>query len=294
MKAYIFPGQGAQAVGMGKELCELSETAKEYFGIADDILGYKISDLLFEGTAAELKQTKVTQVAVFIYSVVKARITRDFKPDMVAGHSLGEFSALSAIRAITFADGLRLIAKRAEAMQKACDAQPSMMAAVLGLDDDIIENVCKQISEEEDTILVPANYNCPGQLAISGTVKAIDIAKIRMKEAGARTVLPLRVNGAFHSPLMNSASEELNEVIEKINIRTPKIPIYQNASATPTTDPEVIRENLMAHLTSPVKWTQIIENMAVDGARQFIEVGPKPILQSMVKRINKRLSAAYI
>ncbi len=288
MKAYIFSGQGSQTVGMGKTLASLSETSLEYFEIADDILGYKLSDILFEGTKAQLKETRITQPAVFVYSVIKARITRDFKPEMVAGHSLGEFSALSAVRAIKYADALRLVAKRAELMQKACEDNPSTMAAVLGLDDAIIESICASIEEE---VVVPANYNYPGQLVISGSLKGIEIASEKLKEAGARNVLTLRVGGAFHSPLMESAKVELAKAIEATKFRQPHCPVYQNVTATATEDPEEIKANLIEHLTSPVLWTKTIENMVEDGARSFVEVGPRPVLNKMVKRINDRVVA---
>ncbi len=287
MKAYIFPGQGSQNVGMGTQLKEISETAGEFLEMADDILGYKLSDYLIHGTREELKQTKITQPAVFAYSVIKARISRDFKPDMVAGHSLGEFAALAAVRAITYADGLRLVQLRANLMQELCEKVPSGMAAVLGLDDAVTESVCNAIDE----IVVAANYNCPGQLVISGTNEGLAEAAIRLKEAGARTVLPLKnVGGAFHSPVMEPASIKLAEAIEKIRIRKPSVPIYQNVTARPSTDPEEIRENLIQHLTSPVRWTETIENMVMDEARVFIEVGARPVLASMVKRINKRFT----
>ena len=291
MNAFIFSGQGSQTVGMGKTLCNLSETSMEYLEIADDILGYKLSELMFEGSKEELKQTKITQPAVFVYSVIKARITRDFKPEMVAGHSLGEFSALSAVRAIKYADALRLVAKRAELMQAACEANPSTMAAVLGLDDAVIESICASIEEE---VVVPANYNYPGQLVISGTFKGIEIAAEKLKEAGARNVLTLKVGGAFHSPLMESAKVELAKAIEATTFKEPPCPIYQNVTGTATQDPEEIKQNLIAHLTSPVKWTKTIENMVEDGARTFIEVGPRPILTKMVKKINDRISAEIL
>ncbi len=291
MNAFIFSGQGSQTVGMGKTLCNLSDTSMEYLEIADDILGYKLSELMFEGSKAELKQTKITQPAVFVYSVIKARITRDFKPDMVAGHSLGEFSALSAIRAIKYADALRLVAKRAELMQAACEANPSTMAAVLGLDDAIIESICASIEEE---VVVPANYNHPGQLVISGTLKGIEIASEKLKEAGARNVLKLKVGGAFHSPLMESAKVELAKAIEATAFREPPCPVYQNVTGLPTQDPEEIKANLIEHLTSPVRWTTTIENMVEEGARTFIEVGPRPILTNMVKKINDRIVAEVL
>lgn len=293
MKAYVFPGQGSQAVGMAEELCKLADTAKEYLEMADDILGYNISEIMTTGTKKELKETRVTQPAMFIFSVVKARINRNFKPDIVAGHSLGEFSALAAIRVLSFADGLRLVAKRAEAMHKLCIAKPSKMAAVLGLDNAITESVCAAIDE---AIVVPANYNCPSQLVISGSSEGIAIAKVRLKEAGARTVIELPVAGAFHSPLMEPASQALEEAIRNTRFKESKIPIYQNVTGFPTQDPEEIQENLIAHLTSPVKWMQCIENMVEDGARQFIEVAPesKSVLQNMIKRINSRVGAACL
>ncbi|MGB0932175.1 MAG: ACP S-malonyltransferase [Chitinophagales bacterium] len=291
MKAFIFSGQGSQIVGMGKTLCNLSDTSMEYLEIADDILGYKLSELMFEGTKQQLKETKITQPAVFVYSVIKARITRDFKPEMVAGHSLGEFSALSAVRAIKYADALRLVAKRGELMQAACEANPSTMAAVLGLDDAIIESICASIEEE---VVVPANYNYPGQLVISGSLKGIEIASEKLKEAGARNVLKLRVGGAFHSPLMESAKEELAKAIEETTFREPPCPVYQNVTGTPTQDPEELKANLIEHLTSPVRWTRTIENMVEEGARTFIEVGPRPILTNMVKKINDRISAEVL
>lgn len=293
MKAYIFPGQGSQMVGMANELCSLADTAKEYLEMADDILGYNISEIMTSGTKQELKQTRITQPAMFIFSVVKARINRNFKPDMVAGHSLGEFSALAAIRVLSYADGLRLVAKRAEAMHALCEATPSKMAAVLGLDHSIIESVCGAIDE---AVVVPANYNCPSQLVISGSNEGIAIAKVRLKEAGARTVIELPVAGAFHSPLMEGANEALTEAIRNTRFKESKIPIYQNVTGLPTQDPEEIQKNLIAHLTSPVRWLQSIENMVEDGARQFIEVAPesKEILQNMIKRINNRVGAACL
>jgi [acyl-carrier-protein] S-malonyltransferase len=259
--------------------------AAEYLYMADKILGFKISDLMCHGTAQQLKETRVTQPAMFLYAVVKARISRDFRPDMVAGHSLGEFAALSSIRVISLADGLRLVQKRAEAMQKACEAQESGMAAVLGIDDAIIESVCAGITEE---IVVPANYNYPGQLVISGTKAGLALAKERLMEAGARRVLPLRVHGAFHSPVMESAKAELETAIRNTTFRAPSIPVYQNVTGRPSQDPEEIQENLVKHLTSPVRWTETIENMVMDGARQFIEIGPRTILSNMIKKIDRR------
>jgi len=286
MKAYIFSGQGSQQVGMGKELLSIQAgAAAEYLYMADKILGFKISNLMCEGTAQQLKETRVTQPAMFLYAVVKARISRDFRPDMVAGHSLGEFSALSSIRVISLADGLRLVQKRAEAMQKACEANESGMAAVLGIDDAIIESVCAGITEE---IVVPANYNYPGQLVISGTKAGLALAKERLIAAGARRVLPLRVHGAFHSPVMESAKAELETAIRNTKFRAPIIPVYQNVTGRPSQDPEEIQENLIKHLTSPVRWTETIENMVMDGARQFIEIGPRTILSNMIKKIDRR------
>jgi [acyl-carrier-protein] S-malonyltransferase len=291
MKAYIFSGQGSQKEGMGHDLVKTSHTPYEYLEMANRILGFDMSRLMFEGTAKELKQTQVTQPAVFLYSVIKARTSRDFKPDMVAGHSLGEFAALSAVRTISIADGLRLVHTRALAMQKVCDAIPSGMAAVLGIDDSIVEAICASITEE---IVVPANYNCPGQLVISGSMKGLEIAKEKIMEAGARRVLPLNVNGAFHSPVMQSAKEELMAAINDTVFKAPPVPIYQNNTALPSLDPDEIKENLIAHLTSPVKWTQSIENMIVDGAKQFIEMGPRPILSSMIKKIDRRFIPVHM
>lgn len=288
MKAYIFSGQGAQFAGMGKELYKKSSVAKEFFEIADHILGFSLSQIMTTGSDEDLKQTRITQPAVFVYSVVKARITLGFKPAMVAGHSLGEFSALAATRALTFADALRLVYQRAIAMQAACEAQPGTMAAVLGLEDTrIVEIICKSI----DDIVVPANYNCPGQLVISGTKEGIAIASERLKEAGARRILPINVGGAFHSPLMLPAQKQLEQAIRQTIFKTPICPIYQNVNSLPEQDPDVIKENLIAQLTSPVQWTQTIENMVNDGATQFIEVGPKAVLSAFVKKINDRVSA---
>ncbi len=287
MKAYIFPGQGSQRVGMGTELLNFSDHSAEYLDIAKNILGFDISKVMVDGTAAELKQTSITQPAVFTYSVIKARITRDFKPELIAGHSLGELSALAAVRAITFADGLRIVKARAAAMQKACDAQDSTMAAVLGLDNEIIEVICKSITDE---IVVPANYNCPGQLVISGTRKGVSMAKELLLEAGARTVLELKVNGAFHSPVMEPAKEELKTAILATKFRKPQAVVYQNVNARPTTDPDEIQENLIAQLTAPVLWMQTIENMIMDGAKQFTEVGGRPTLTNMVKKIDSRVT----
>ncbi len=291
MKAFLFPGQGSQQVGMGEDLLIFSG-AQEYMEMADDILGYKLSEIMKTGTMPELKQTKITQPAVYVYSVIKARCKREFKPDMVAGHSLGEFSALAAVRSITYADGLRLVKVRAEAMQAACEAVESGMAAVLGLENENIEAVLEGITEE---VVVPANYNCPGQLVISGSVKGLEIAKERLIEAGARTVLPLKnVSGAFHSPLMQPAADALEQAIMSTDFKVPSVPVYQNVTARPTTDPDEIRQNLIAHLTSPVRWTDTIENMVIDEATQFFELGARPVLGSMVKRINSRFTPVAI
>ncbi|MBK8474505.1 MAG: ACP S-malonyltransferase [Sphingobacteriales bacterium] len=288
MKAYIFSGQGAQFIGMGKELCQKSSVAKEYFDLADRILDFDLSRIMTSGTEEELKQTRITQPAVFVYSVVKARIARDFKPAMVAGHSLGEFSALAATRALSFADALRLVYQRAMAMQAACETQPGTMAAVLGLEDtSLVEIICQSI----EATVVPANYNCPGQLVISGSREGIAQATERLKEAGARRVLPLNVGGAFHSPLMLPAQEQLAKAIRQTTFKTPICPIYQNVNSRPEQDPEIIKENLIAQLTAPVQWIQTIENMVNDGAIQFVEVGPKSVLSAFVKKINSRVSA---
>ena len=290
MNAYIFPGQGSQFKGMGKELYEKSDLAKEYFAKADQILGFDISAVMFEGTDEDLKQTKVTQPAVFIHSVISALLIEGFKPDMVAGHSLGEFSALVANQTMNFEEALKLVSIRALAMQKACEAVPSTMAAVLKYEsEEQIENICKSITEE---IVVPANYNCPGQLVISGSVKGIDIAVERLTAAGVRRVLKLQVGGAFHSPLMEPAREELAAGIDKAHFSTPICPIYQNYTAKPSTDPAVIKANLIAQLTAPVLWTQSVRNMVADGAKSFYEVGPGNVLQGLVSKIDSTVSTA--
>jgi [acyl-carrier-protein] S-malonyltransferase len=281
MKAYIFPGQGAQFVGMGKDLYEKSTTAKDLFEQANQILGFRITDTMFSGTEDELKQTNITQPAIFLHSVILAKTSTDFQPDMVAGHSLGEFSALVANGTLSFEDGLRLVAQRAAAMQKACELQPSTMAAVLGLDDEIVEKVCAEV----DDVVVPANYNCPGQLVISGTIRGIEIACENLKAAGAKRALVLAVGGAFHSPLMEPARAELAAAIEQTHFGTPSCPIYQNVNALPSTDTQAIKQNLIAQLTAPVRWTQSIQNMSADGATQFIECGPGKVLQGLVKKI---------
>jgi len=289
MKAYIFPGQGAQFSGMGKDLYDTSSKAKELFHQADEILGFEISKTMFEGSADELKQTKVTQPAVFLHSTILAEVMGEkFKPDMVAGHSLGEISALVANKTLNFSDGLKLVYQRALAMQKACEITPSTMAAVLGLDDEIVEKIC----EQTEGIVVAANYNCPGQLVISGEVPAVERACEALKEAGARRALMLPVGGAFHSPLMEPAREELAAAIENTVFNKPICPIYQNVSTTAITDPKVIQKNLIAQLTAPVKWTQSIQNMIKDGATQFIEVGPGNVLQGLVKKIDRSAQVA--
>lgn len=287
MKAYIFPGQGAQFVGMGKDLYENSEVAKELFEKANEILGFRITDIMFDGTAEDLKQTKVTQPAVFLHSVILAKNLGEFKPDMVAGHSLGEFSALVANGALSFEDGLRLVSQRALAMQKACEKEPSTMAAVLGLEDQVVEQVCKEI----DGIVVAANYNCPGQLVISGSTGAVTLACERMKEAGAKRALMLPVGGAFHSPLMKPAEEELAAAIANTTFSQPICPVYQNVTTTAVNDPEEIKKNLIAQLTAPVKWTQSVQQMIKDGGSEFIEVGPGKVLQGLVKKIDRSAEA---
>ena len=284
MKAYVFPGQGAQFVGMGKDLYDQSPLAKEYFEKANSILGFRITDLMFEGTPEDLRQTKVTQPAIFLHSVISAIVLGDdFKPDMVAGHSLGEFSALVASKALTFEDGLVLVSKRAMAMQKACELEESTMAAILGLSDEIVEEVCDSI---KDAIVVPANYNCPGQIVISGSIEGIDKACELLKEIGAKRALKLSVGGAFHSPLMQPASEELQAAIKATTFSTPVCPIYQNVNAYPQTDPVAIKENLIAQLTAPVRWTQTVKNMVTDGATEFFELGPGEVLKGLIKKIN--------
>lgn len=284
MNAYIFPGQGAQFTGMGLDLYENSHLAQELFEKANSILGFHITDVMFEGTAEALKETKVTQPAIFLHSVIMAKTLGDkFRPDMVAGHSLGEFSALVANGTLTFEDGLKLVSKRAQAMQKACEAQPSTMAAVLGLEDSIVEKICAQT----EGVVVAANYNCPGQLVISGEVSAIERACEALKDAGARRALILPVGGAFHSPLMEPAREELAAAIESTTFSKPNCPIYQNVTAYEVTDAESIKKNLMSQLTAPVKWNQSIQQMIADGATHFIEVGPGNVLQGLVKKINR-------
>ena len=289
MNAYIFPGQGAQFVGMGLDLYEKYPLAQELFENANEILGFPITDIMFEGTPEDLKETKVTQPAIFLHSVILSKVMGEtFKPDMVAGHSLGEFSALVANGVLNFEDGLKLVSQRALAMQKACELQPSTMAAVLGLQDERVEQIC----DETPGIVVAANYNCPGQLVISGEVSAIEIACERMKEAGARRALVLPVGGAFHSPLMEPAREELATAIEKTNFNGTKCPIYQNVTTTAVSDSEEIKKNLISQLTAPVKWTQSVQNMIKDGASHFTEVGPGRVLQGLVKKINSEIETA--
>ncbi len=291
MKAYIFPGQGAQFPGMGLELYEKSDLAQELFEKANEILGFSITDIMFEGTAEQLKETNVTQPAVFLHSVVLAKtLGEDFKPEMVAGHSLGELSALVAAGVLTFEDGLKLVSKRAHAMQKACELQSSTMAAVLGLEDAVVEEVCSSI----DGIVVAANYNCPGQLVISGEVHAVETACELLKEKGARRALILPVGGAFHSPLMEPAREELAEAIEQTTFSEPLCPVYQNVPASAITDPSLIKENLIKQLTAPVKWTQSIQAMIADGGTEFVEIGPGKVLQGLMRKIDRSVNAASI
>lgn len=279
--AYVFPGQGAQAVGMGKDLYENVPEAKALFEKANEILGFRITDIMFDGTDEELKQTKVTQPAVFLHSVILAKAL-GVTPDAAAGHSLGEFSALVVAGALSFEDGLRLVSKRAQAMQSACEAQPGTMAAILGLEDGAVEEVCKGI----DGTVVAANYNCPGQLVISGAADAVDAACEKLKAAGARRALRLPVGGAFHSPLMAPAREELRKAIEEAPFHTPVCPVYQNVDAKPQTDPAVIKANLIAQLTAPVRWTYIVKNMLADGVTRFTELGPGAVLQGLIKKVN--------
>jgi [acyl-carrier-protein] S-malonyltransferase len=289
MKAYVFPGQGAQFTGMGKDLYENSPLAKELFEKANEILGFRITDIMFEGTADELKQTKVTQPAIFLHSVILAKTLGDsFKPDMVAGHSLGEFSALVANQTLSFEDGLKLVFQRAMAMQKACEIAPSTMAAVLGLEDQIVEEVCASV----DGVVVAANYNCPGQLVISGETSAVEKACELLKERGAKRALLLPVGGGFHSPMMEPAREELAKAIENTHFSNPICPVYQNVTATAVSDPTEIKKNLIIQLTAPVKWTQSVQQMIADGGKEFIEVGPGNVLQGLIKKIDKEAQTA--
>lgn len=290
MTAYVFPGQGAQFSGMGKNLYESSESARQMFEKANEILGFDITKIMFEGTDEELKQTNVTQPAIFLHSVILASTIEDFKPDMVAGHSLGEFSALVAAGALSFEDGLKLVSQRANAMQRACEINPSTMAAILNLADNVVEDICTGI----DGVVVAANYNCPGQLVISGTVEAVTEACEAMKAAGAKRALILPVGGAFHSPLMEPAREELAAAIESTTFSTPSCPIYQNVNAQPSTDVATIKANLIAQLTGPVRWTQSVQNMVADGATKFVECGPGKVLQGLVKKIAPEAETAGV
>lgn len=291
MKAYVFPGQGAQFVGMGKDLYEQFPKAKELFENANDILGFRITDLMFSGTDEDLKQTRVTQPSIFLHSVILAQVLGDgFRPAMTAGHSLGEFSALVAAGALSFENGLILVSQRAQAMQKACEAEPSTMAAILGLDDEVVEKVCQEIS----AVVVPANYNSPGQIVISGSVKGIDMAIEKLTAAGAKRALKLSVGGAFHSPLMEPAKIELGKAIDSAAFKQPVCPVYQNVTAKPSVDPAVIRENLKKQLTAPVKWTQTVKNMLADGAASFYEVGPGTVLQGLIKKVDRAIVAESV
>ena len=292
MKAFVFPGQGAQFVGMGKDLYENNPVAKEMFDKANEILGFNITDLMFNGTDEDLRQTKVTQPAIFLHSVILAKtMGDDFNPDMVAGHSLGEFSALVAAGALSFEDGLRLVSARAQAMQKACEKTPSTMAAVLALPDAKVEELCASVTEG---VVVPANYNCPGQIVISGSIEGVDAACAKMLEAGAKRALKLKVGGAFHSPLMEPARAELADAIAHTDFHAPKCPVYQNVNAEPQTDPETIKKNLIAQLTAPVRWTLTVQNMIAAGADTFVEVGPGAVLQGLVKKISSEVATSGI
>jgi [acyl-carrier-protein] S-malonyltransferase len=291
MKAYVFPGQGAQFSGMGKDIYDSNPRAKKIFDEANSILGFDILKIMFTGSAEELKQTRVTQPAIFLHSVALALSSDSFSPNMVAGHSLGEFSSLVANKTLSFEDGLKLVYKRAMAMQRACEINPSTMAAILGLDDQKVEEICASITEE---IVVAANYNCPGQLVISGSIKGIDIACEKMKAAGAKRALPLQVGGAFHSPLMEPAKEELAKAIETTTFNQPTCPVYQNVNAAPSTGVQEIKKNLIAQLTAPVRWTQSVQRMTSDGAKSYIECGPGKVLQGLVKKISPEAEASSL